>query len=38
LKISDQHWNDTQSLLPFLPLTRILGRLEIEVLSVKYPG
>ncbi|MCS6977289.1 MAG: transglutaminase domain-containing protein [Gemmatales bacterium] len=37
LKISDQHWNDTQSLLPFLPLTRILGRLEIEVLSVKYP-
>lgn len=38
VKIADQHWNDTQSLLPFLPLTRILGRLEIEVLSVKYPA
>jgi hypothetical protein len=36
IKIADQHWNDTQSLLPFLPLTRILGRLEIEILEVQY--
>jgi transglutaminase-like putative cysteine protease len=36
IKITDQHWNDTQNLLPFLPLTRVLGKLEIEVLDVKY--
>lgn len=36
LKITDQHWNDTQGLLPFLPVTRVLGKIQMEIVSVKY--
>jgi transglutaminase-like putative cysteine protease len=36
LKITDQHWNDTQGLLPFLPVTRVLGKVQLEVVSIKY--
>ncbi len=36
LKITDHHWNDVQSMTPLLPVTRVLGRIQIEVLSVKH--
>jgi hypothetical protein len=38
VKIADQHWNDAQGLLPFLPWARVLGKLQMEVLSVAYEG
>lgn len=34
LKIADHSWHDVQSLTPFLPLVRILGKMSIEVLQV----
>jgi transglutaminase-like putative cysteine protease len=36
IKISDQSWNDETSLKPFLAVTRVLGKLEIEVAKVEY--
>jgi hypothetical protein len=33
LKISDHSWHDTQSLTPLLPVSRILGKTTIAVLS-----
>jgi transglutaminase-like putative cysteine protease len=36
LKITDHHWNDVQSMTPLLPVTRVLGKLQIEVVSVKH--
>jgi hypothetical protein len=35
LKITDHSWNDTRTLTPLFPLVRVLGRVNIEVLSVK---
>lgn len=35
LKISDHSWNEMQSLTPLLPVVRVLGKLKIEVESVK---
>ena len=34
IKIADHSWHDVQSLTPFLPVTRILGKVRIEVVSV----
>jgi transglutaminase-like putative cysteine protease len=36
IKISDQHWNDETSLAPFLAVNRVLGKLQIDVVSVQY--
>jgi transglutaminase-like putative cysteine protease len=36
LKITDHHWNDVQSFTPLFPVTRILGKVQIEVVAVKY--
>jgi hypothetical protein len=36
LKIIDHHWNDTQSFTPLLPVVRVLGKLQLEVLSVRH--
>jgi hypothetical protein len=38
LKVSDQSWHDIQSLTPLLPVYRVLGKLEIEVMSVQLRG
>lgn len=35
LKVADHSWNDTQTLAPLLPVTRVLGRIKIEVVAVK---
>jgi transglutaminase-like putative cysteine protease len=35
LKISDHSWADTQTLAPLLPVTRVMGRLKVEVLKVE---
>jgi transglutaminase-like putative cysteine protease len=35
LKIADHHWNDTRSFMPLLPVTRILGKVQIEVVLEK---
>ena len=35
LKVSDQSWHDIQSLTPLLPVYRVLGKLEIQVVSVR---
>ncbi len=35
LKITDHSWADTRSLTPLLPLIRVLGKMQIEVLSVQ---
>ena len=35
LKITDHSWNDTQTLTPLFPLVRVLGRVNIEVVSAK---
>jgi transglutaminase/protease-like cytokinesis protein 3 len=35
VKISDQSWHATQSLTPLLPANRILGKMNIRVLSVE---
>jgi hypothetical protein len=34
LKVADDSWSDTQSLTPMLPVTRILGKITLEVVSV----
>ncbi len=34
LKIADHSWHETQSLTPFLPLVRVLGKVSIEIVSV----
>ena len=36
LKIADHHWNDTEGLMPLLAVARVVGRLEIEIMNVKY--
>jgi Transglutaminase-like superfamily len=33
IKVSDQSWHDTQSLTPLLPVSRVLGKMKIEVLE-----
>ena len=38
LKVSDQSWHDIQSLTPLLPVYRVLGKLEIQVMSVQWRG
>ncbi|MCI0683068.1 MAG: transglutaminase family protein [Gemmataceae bacterium] len=35
LKISDQSWHDERSLTPLLPVVRVLGKLNIEVVRVE---
>jgi hypothetical protein len=35
IKISDHSWHGVQSLVPMLPVSRVLGKLSIEVVSVK---
>ena len=35
LKISDQSWHEERSLTPLLPVVRVLGKLDIEVLRVE---
>ena len=35
LKITDHSWNDTRTLTPLFPLVRVLGRVNIEVVSAK---
>jgi transglutaminase-like putative cysteine protease len=35
LKITDHAWRDIQPLAPLLPVTRVLGKIQIEVVSVK---
>ncbi len=37
LKVADDSWSDTQSLTPMLPVTRILGKVTLEVVSVNEP-
>jgi hypothetical protein len=35
LKIADHSWAGTQTLAPLLPVTRVLGKVKVEVVSVK---
>lgn len=35
VKVADHSWHDTQSLTPFLPLSRILGKVAVEVVRVE---
>ena len=35
LKITDHSWRDIQTLAPLLPVTRVLGKIQVEVVSVK---
>jgi hypothetical protein len=35
LKVADHSWHDTQTLAPLLPVTRVLGQIKVEVVSVK---
>jgi hypothetical protein len=35
LKIADSSWHDTQTLAPLLPVVRVMGRIRVEVVSVK---
>jgi hypothetical protein len=35
LKIADHSWQDIQTLAPLLPVTRVLGKVKIQVVSVK---
>jgi transglutaminase-like putative cysteine protease len=35
LKIIDHSWRDIQTLAPLLPVTRVLGKIQVEVVSVK---
>jgi hypothetical protein len=35
IKIADHSWQDTQTLAPLLPVTRALGKISVEVVSVK---
>jgi hypothetical protein len=34
LKIADHSWFEVQSLTPFLPLMRVLGKVGIEIVDV----
>jgi transglutaminase-like putative cysteine protease len=34
LKVADHTWHDTQTLAPLLPVTRVLGKIKVEVVSV----
>ncbi len=36
VKVIDAHWNDMDSFLPLLPVSRLLGKLKMDVLSVEY--
>jgi transglutaminase-like putative cysteine protease len=36
LKIADHSWNDTQSFKPLYPVTRILGKIQVEVAQVQH--
>jgi transglutaminase-like putative cysteine protease len=38
LKITAHSWNETPSLTPLLPVTRVLGKLAVEVLRVEAGG
>jgi transglutaminase-like putative cysteine protease len=35
LKVADHSWHDMLTLAPLLPVTRVLGKVRVEVLSVK---
>jgi transglutaminase-like putative cysteine protease len=35
LKITDHSWNDTRTLTPLFPLVRVLGRVQIDVISAR---
>jgi hypothetical protein len=35
LKISDHSWADTQTLAPLLPVTRVMGKLKVEVVKME---
>jgi transglutaminase-like putative cysteine protease len=35
LKIADHSWQDIQTLAPLLPVTRVIGKARIEIVSVK---
>jgi transglutaminase-like putative cysteine protease len=35
LKIADHSWHDTQTLAPLLPVTRVMGKVGVEVVSVE---
>lgn len=35
IKVADHSWSDVQSLTPLLPVNRLLGKIEIEVLHVE---
>jgi hypothetical protein len=35
IKITDQSWHDTRTLTPLLPVARVVGKVTIEVVSVK---
>jgi hypothetical protein len=35
LKITDHSWHETHSLTPLLPLVRVLGKLQIEVVNAQ---
>ncbi len=35
LKVTDNSWHDTRSFTPLLPLMRVLGKTQVEVVSVK---
>ena len=36
IKISDHHWNDVHSVTPLLPVVRLLGRVQIEIVSMRH--
>jgi transglutaminase-like putative cysteine protease len=36
IKIADHSWNDMQSFKPLYPVTRILGKVQIEVSQIQY--
>ncbi len=36
LKISDAHWNDVTGFSPLLPLLRVMGKMQIDVLEVTF--
>lgn len=36
IKITDHHWNDIESLTPLLPVIRMIGKVQVEVVSVKH--
>ncbi len=37
VKISDHSWHEIHDLQPLLPVTRVLGKVSMEVLSVEGP-